>query len=105
MPSKSLPVRPSLAHLKYQARDLLKAVHEEYPEALARLGEFHPTFIAPKHDPATFRLSDAQFVIAREYGFESWSKLKQHVESIASHTKNHRSQGDLCLRIGLCTAR
>ena len=27
-----------------------------------------------------FSLSDAQLVIARSYGFASWSKLKQHLE-------------------------
>jgi hypothetical protein len=31
---------------------------------------------------AKFSLSDAQLVLAREYGFESWPKLKQHVESL-----------------------
>jgi hypothetical protein len=28
-------------------------------------------------------LSDAQLVIAREYGFESWPKLKTHVDAVA----------------------
>ena len=28
-------------------------------------------------------MSDAQLVIAREYGFESWPKLKTHVEAVA----------------------
>jgi len=32
---------------------------------------------------ARFSLSDAQLVVAREYGFESWPKLKHHVESVA----------------------
>src|SRR5256885_3476864 len=27
-------------------------------------------------------LADAQFVLAREHGFESWAKLKRHVQSV-----------------------
>lgn len=34
----------------------------------------------------SFRLHDAQLVIAREYGFASWPKLKEHVESVLIET-------------------
>jgi Ankyrin repeats (many copies) len=54
--SRPLPDRPSLRHLKEQAKDLLKA-------------------------GAAASLADAQFHVARLYGFASWSKLKAHVES------------------------
>src|SRR6185312_8858631 len=40
------------------------------------LREHHPPTVQPK----TPALSEAQLVIAREYGFASWPKLKQHVE-------------------------
>src|SRR6266850_3709371 len=53
---RPLPDRPNLRHLKDQAKDLLKA-------------------------GATASLADAQFQIARLYGFASWPKLKAHVES------------------------
>src|SRR5437899_9586737 len=53
---RSLPDRPNLRHLKDQAKDLLKA-------------------------GAAASLADAQFQIARLYGFASWPKLKAHVES------------------------
>ena len=33
-------------------------------------------------------LADAQFQIARQYGFPSWPKLKQHVESARSRPAN-----------------
>jgi hypothetical protein len=86
MPSKTLPPRPSLTHLKHQARDLLNAYRARHPEALARAREFHPRLArlsaTDAARPYTFSLSDAQWVIAREYGFESWSRLKQHVESV-----------------------
>lgn len=55
---RSLPEQPNLRHLKAQAKDLLKA------------GE------------AT-SLTDAQFKIARLYGFASWPKLKAQVDSLA----------------------
>jgi ankyrin repeat protein len=56
-PALSLPENPDLRHLRDQAKDLVNA------------GE------APT-------LSDAQFRIARRYGFASWPKLKAHVESL-----------------------
>ena len=33
-------------------------------------------------DPAQFALADAQRVLARAYGFASWTNLKQHVEGV-----------------------
>jgi ankyrin repeat protein len=55
--SRPLPERPNLRHLKDQAKDLFKAGEAE-------------------------SLTDAQFKIARLYGFASWPKLKEHVESL-----------------------
>ncbi len=54
---RSLPDRPNLRHLKDQARDLLRA-------------------------GAAQSLSEAQFRIARQYGFPSWPRLKAHVDSL-----------------------
>lgn len=76
MPTKELPRRPSLVHLKHQARDLVRSRKNEDPEAIARIAEYHPE-TGPQ-----FRLSDAQFVIAREYGFESWNRLRRYVETV-----------------------
>src|ERR1700691_1768076 len=52
-----LPDRPTLRHLKDQAKDLLKA-------------------------GAAPSLADAQFQVARLYGFASWPKLKAHIDSL-----------------------
>jgi hypothetical protein len=57
--SRHLPARPNLEYLKKQAKALLRA---------------HPGW----------QLADAQHALAREYGFESWPKLKAHVESIVA---------------------
>src|SRR6185503_7439075 len=34
-------------------------------------------------DKPDITLADAQFVIAREYGFDNWAELKQHIEETA----------------------
>src|SRR5918996_1197944 len=54
---RPLPDRPNLRHLKDQAKDLLKA-------------------------GAAASITDAQFKIARLYGFASWPKLKAHIDSL-----------------------
>jgi len=80
----NLPDRPSFEHLKYQARDLLSALRRGDVTAARRVKQHLPK-AANLTDAdmlaATFRLSDAQLVIAREYGFKSWAKLKAHVLS------------------------
>jgi len=52
-----LPDRPNLRHLRDQAKDIVR-----------------------RGSAAT--LAAAQFQLARDYGFPSWPKLKQHVESL-----------------------
>jgi len=54
---RPLPDRPNLRHLKDQAKDLLEA-------------------------GAAASVTDAQFKIARLYGFASWPKLKAHIDSL-----------------------
>jgi ankyrin repeat protein len=75
--TRKLPERPSLEQLRNQARDLLNAYRAgdaNATEEIAHL-ERHP-------DPAAFALSDAQRVLARAYGFESWPKLKAFVDGV-----------------------
>jgi hypothetical protein len=54
---RRLPEHPDLRHLKDQAKDLLRAGQAA-------------------------SLADAQFHVARRYGFASWPKLKAHVEAL-----------------------
>src|SRR5918993_4833538 len=54
---RPLPDRPNFRHLKDQAKDLFKA-------------------------GAATSIADAQFKIARQYGFASWPKLKAHIDSL-----------------------
>ena len=60
--ARNLPPHPNLEHLKKQAKDLLHHLQQQNPNA---------------------KLADAQFALAREYGFASWPKLKSHVESLS----------------------
>ncbi len=55
--SRALPEHPNLAHLKDQAKDLLRSGSAK-------------------------SLTDAQFQTARLYGFPSWPKLKAHVDTL-----------------------
>lgn len=79
--NKQLPERPDLEQLKKQAKDLLEEVHAGRPEALARVGEINREL---------FALHDAQRILAREYGFASWPKLKLHVETRTENAAENR---------------
>jgi hypothetical protein len=59
--ARQLPERPNLDHLKTEAKRRL---------AEMRLGAPHA------------KLADAQFALARDYGFASWRELKARVESV-----------------------
>jgi hypothetical protein len=59
-PPNSLPERPSLEHLRNQARRRLHGLREATPGA---------------------KLTEAQHQLARDYGFTSWPALKDHVEA------------------------
>ncbi len=54
---RTLPDQPDLRHLKDQAKELLRA-------------------------GGAAALAEAQFKIARQYGFASWPKLKRHVDQL-----------------------
>ncbi len=72
----------NLEQQKKQARELLRAVRAGNSEALARLRKQHLRWA--RVDDAGARqdvaLHDAQFVIAREQGFASWTRLKAYAE-------------------------
>lgn len=72
--SKQLPERANLEHLKKQAKDLLEALSQSDAVAIETVGRYFPS-------QREVGLNDAQLVIAREYGFDSWAKLKEHVEA------------------------
>ena len=57
--TRTLPARPSLEHLKNEAKQRLKSLRRQNPQA---------------------RLAAVQLALAREYGFASWRQLKTHVD-------------------------
>lgn len=76
-----LPDRPNLRHLRDQAKDLVRS-------------------------GAAVTLADAQFQIARQYGFPSWPKIKEHVESleVAGQLRQAIDRNDLARVETLLTA-
>ena len=86
-PTRSLSASPSLPQLRKQAKELLRAYRSGDSDAVAEIERFERS-----PDPATFALADAQRVLARAYGFSSWTELKDHVgglnvESFCSATE------------------
>ena len=66
--SRDLPSNPNLEYLKKQAKDLLRALRQQHPDST---------------------LADAQHAIARDYGFDSWPKLRAHVDRLHGPAAGH----------------
>lgn len=82
--SSHLPDRPDLEFLRREAKSLLKAVRAHEAAALTRIARVpRLATLAPAALPDRAQLADAQHALALEYGFESWPRLKQEVESRA----------------------
>ena len=84
--ASSLPEKPDLAQERKRAKDLLKALRSHEGDAIARFRSHHPRFADLTPDAfhaADVKLSDAQWVIAREYGFPSWPSLRAHIEQVS----------------------
>ena len=85
--SKQLPTQSSVRQLKGQAKDLRKAYEARDGAALTRFRDGHPRHLGATDDElvaARLSLHDAQLLIAREYGFDSWPKL---VETRTSYSE------------------
>src|SRR5262245_49269354 len=84
MTARQLPERPNLEQLKRQAKDLLRSARANDDTALRRF-RILPSF-GGRSDAdlrqAAIALHDAQSVIAREDGVDSWNALREHVEEI-----------------------
>ena len=68
---RHFPVRPNLEQLKHQAKDLLRAIKQGEPSAVAELQKHHPD----PPDPQAAKLAHAQLALARSYGLPSWPRL------------------------------
>jgi hypothetical protein len=78
---RRLPAQPHLDVPKREARALLKQAKAKEADALDRIRRRHTGFHSTGDDliSTTVKLSDAQWVIAREYSFSSWAELKQRI--------------------------
>ena len=75
LPTRVLREHPDLDQLKRQAKELLAAYAAGERAAVTEVhAHYHDA------DEGKFALHDAQLVLARAYGFDSWPKLKAYVE-------------------------
>ena len=90
-PARAMRENPDIDQLRRQARELLEAYRAQASDAVIEVSAHHRTAT-----PDTFALHDAQFVLARSYGFESWPKLKAAVDGVTT-TRLHEvvQKGDL----------
>ena len=87
----------NLEQQKKQARELLRALRTSQPDALTRLRTNHLRW-AHTNDAAIRQdvaLHDVQFVIAREQGFASWTKLKAYAEPSPHDRHSHLFVADV----------
>src|SRR5262245_41516381 len=100
-PTRAMRESPDIDQLKRQARELLEAYRAQLPDAVVEVTAHHRTAT-----PETFALHDAQFVLARSYGFESWPKLKAAVDGVTT-TRLHEAakEGDVAAARALLARR
>ena len=77
LPTRKLREHPDLDQLRRQAKELLEAFSAGDTSAVAEVNaHYHDT------SPFTFALHDAQLVLARAYGSDSWPKLRAFVDGV-----------------------
>ena len=88
-----LPSHPNLEHQQKLAKRLLREVWAGDAEAIARVHAFLPQNAALE----SLKLHDAQLVVARGYGFDSWTAMKRKIDSL---TMSPSEQFDMAVREG-----
>ena len=88
---QQLPDSPSLQHLRHQAKALLEAYRAGDADTVHRVKSFSSA------EP--LKLAHAQFVIARGYGFQSWTRLKAHLERPAKISRRKQFVRDLAIEL------
>ena len=72
--TRSLPSYRNLEDIRREARELLHSLQRRDPSALRRRYS-----LDSESRSVHARLADAQYVVAREYGYSSWQKLKERL--------------------------
>lgn len=83
MQAKNLPARPNIEHYKKQAKELLSNTVSGEPGAIQRIREAHRRLqsLADSEIRERSKLADAQLVIAREHGYESWPAFARQIHT------------------------
>ncbi|MGH2858779.1 MAG: ankyrin repeat domain-containing protein, partial [Solirubrobacteraceae bacterium] len=84
MSAVHLPDDPSLERLRNEARDLQRSARAGESSALALVEDLHPN--GELVDTTRLKLSAAQLVVARRYGFASWPALKRHLDLLTRYS-------------------
>jgi ankyrin repeat protein len=83
MPARDLPARPNLEQYKKQAKELRDAYRSGDAHAARRVQDHvRAVDAADTRKIKALGLTDAQFVIAREHGFDSWPKFAKHIKTL-----------------------
>jgi catechol 2,3-dioxygenase-like lactoylglutathione lyase family enzyme len=81
---------PSLENLRKQAKLILRWHRDRYYPVAAQIRSGLPRY-SQMTDPEilaqSFKLSDAQELVARQHGFESWQALKTGVKTMPDHAE------------------
>jgi ankyrin repeat protein len=92
MPNQTLPDHPNLEQYKKQAKELQRSVVAGTAAAIERIRQHHPRLGQAGLDSLrALSLADAQLVLAREHGYESWPEFAKHIGTL----RVIRALGDL----------
>ena len=77
-----LPEKPNLEFEHKRAKQLFRGIHHGDVASLERVRHYRSGVAAND-----VKLTDVQLMVARDYGFTSWSKLVEFFETLDRHAK------------------
>jgi len=89
---------PNLENLKKQAKLILRWHRERYYPVAAQIRALMPGFLnMPDSEilAANFKLSDAQEMVAKQHGFDSWQALKAGLSAASRRVKSPPSKATI----------
>jgi catechol 2,3-dioxygenase-like lactoylglutathione lyase family enzyme len=101
MPTYDLIVEarmPNLENLKKQAKLILRWHRERHYPVAAQIRGYLPRFLNMPDSQilaAAFTLSDAQEMVARQHGFDSWQALKTGLSTTSARVKSSPSEATI----------
>jgi len=89
---------PNLENLKKQAKLILRWHRERHYPVAAQIRALLPRYLKmsdPEILAANFKLSDAQEMVARQHGFDSWQNLKTGLSTTSRKVKSSSSKATI----------